>query len=322
MKMKTHFGAELVSRITRSLPSRRLQVGHWLGKIFVPTRPFVGTFREGYLEVRPGETACYLAYITGVYEREVTNWLVDRAARRPPALAIDVGANFGYYPLLLGSVSRGETLSIAFEPDPVTYGWLERNLALNPGLPVRAIQAAIGDVDDGSVPFLASEEGRSLWSRVGPAPDGPDGGVVMVPTLTLDTFIEREGYAEVPLVLIDVEGYEGHVLRGMQRGLGRGAYRAILLEIHPWAFDGRGPVDELIASVTDHGYRAFRFHHYRSPTPDKDPAYYAEEFDPSTLHPADTENLGEWEHFLLVAPGEDPYPPGYQSGSLSPAART
>ena len=67
--MKTHFGAELVSRITRSLPARRMQVGHWLGKIFVPTRPFVGTFRSTYVEVRPDETASCLAYFTGVYER-------------------------------------------------------------------------------------------------------------------------------------------------------------------------------------------------------------------------------------------------------------
>ena len=129
----------------------------------------------------------------------------------------------------------------------------------------------------------------------------------MVPTLTLDTFVEREGYTEIPLVLIDVEGYEGHVFRGMERGLGRGAYRAILVEIHPWAFEGREPIDRLIASVTGHGYRAFRFDHYSSPAPDKDPMYYAEEFEPSTLRPADTEDLSDWEHFLFVAPGEDPY---------------
>lgn len=304
--MKTHLGAQLVSRITRSLPARRWQVGHWLGKVLVPSRPFVGTFRSAYLEVRPGEPASCSAYFTGSYEREVTNWLVDRVARRPPALAIDVGANFGYYPLLLGSISPS-TRCIAFEPDPDTHRWLERNLGLNPGLPARAIRAAVGDVDDASVPFVVSGEGRSLWSRVNPTAAGSgDARVVEVPATTLDTFVEREGLDEVPLTLIDVEGHEGHVLRGMERGLRRGAYRAVLVEVHPWAFDGRGPIDELIASVTRHGYRTFRFEHYRSPAPDKDRAYYSEAFDRSTLRPAETDGLGDWEHFLFVAPGEDP----------------
>ena len=305
--MKTHLGAEIVARVTRSLPCRRWQVGHWLGKVLVPSRPFVGTFRTGRLEVHPGEIASCAAYFTGVYEREVTSWVVDQFARKPPSLAIDVGANFGYYPLLLGSLSRGATACVAFEPDPDNYEWLARNVALNPDLPIRAIQAAVGDTDDGTVPFRASEGGRSLWSRVDlEAGRAEDVGVVMVPTLTLDAFIEREGHAEVPLVLVDVEGHEGHVLRGMQRGLGRGAYKKVLVEVHPWAFEGRGPIDSLIASVAEHDYRAFRFDHYRSPAPDKDPAYYSSAFDPSILHPADTADLGDWEHFLFVAPGEDP----------------
>ena len=29
-------------------------------------------------------------------------------------------------------------------------------------------------------------------------------------------------------------------------------------------------------------------------------------FDRSSLRPADTENLGAWEHFLVVGPGEEP----------------
>ena len=105
--------------------------------------------------------------------------------------------------------------------------------------------------------------------------------------------------------MIDVEGYEQHVLNGMRDGIARRLYRKIMLEVHPWAFkDQPGAVEGMIASLVDHGYQAFRFRGYSTASPDKDPEYYRLRFDPSILGPATTDHLGDWEHYLFVAGGE------------------
>ena len=233
--MRAHFGAGLLGRLTRALPSRRFQAAHWLGKLIMPRRPFVGRFHSGLLEVHPGEVASLSAFLTGFYEREVTIWCSDLIRTRPPELVVDVGANFGYYPLLFGLLSGGRTRSIAFEPDPTNFAWLSRNVALNPGLSVTAVREAVGDADGGSVRFETAKEGHNLWSRVeGPGANEHAAGIIDVPTTTLDGYLDRGGIADVPLTLIDVEGYEARVVRGMARGIERGRYKTVVVEFHPW----------------------------------------------------------------------------------------
>ena len=79
---------------------------------------------------------------------------------------IDVGANFGYYPLLFGLETGGRTRTIAFEPDPVNVERLRRNVALNPGVNVTVVPMAVGDKDDATVGFDSAPAGHHVWSRL------------------------------------------------------------------------------------------------------------------------------------------------------------
>src|SRR5688572_5778777 len=114
--MKTHVGAQLTGMITRRLPARRWQAAHWMNRLMGPSAPFVGRFHQGQLEVHPGEVASMASFYLGFYEREVTIWCLEQIRQSPPSLLIDVGANFGYYPLLFGLLTDGKTRSLAFEP--------------------------------------------------------------------------------------------------------------------------------------------------------------------------------------------------------------
>jgi FkbM family methyltransferase len=298
--MRAHRGADLVGRLTRWLPSRRWQATHWLGKLLVPRRPFVGRFRGGLLEVRPEESASASAFFTGFYEREVTAWSLELMRTSPPPLVVDVGANFGYYPLLFGLGCGSQ--SLAYEPDPENRQWLANNVALNPGVECEVVPAAVGDRDGGVVAFSPARAGRSLWARVregGAEPRVGEG--TAVPLVTLDAELSRRGLAEVPLVLVDVEGFEDRVVAGMSAGIADRRYGAVLVEFHPYAFaDSRKAAESIAGVFRAAGYSARRFRPYRPTHPDRDRRFFRLDWEGDMLRPFDALALGEWEHFLFT----------------------
>lgn len=149
-----------------------------------------------------------------------------RAAARPGAIALDVGANAGAYALLLGQWVRPGGRVYAFEPAPETFAGLRRHVRLN-GLQdtvvlVRA--AAAGVTGHGTL----SVDGVSGANRLA---DGADGATVE--TITVDDFCERERIAP-SFIKIDVEGAELQVLRGARETIRRGGRGlSLFVEMHP-----------------------------------------------------------------------------------------
>jgi FkbM family methyltransferase len=296
---RAHLGATLVGSISRRLPCRRWQAAFWLGKVLSPRRPFVGAFRGGLMEVHPGDVASTQAFYVGFFEREVTMLCLEEMRRNPPELIVDVGANFGYYPLLFGLARRGATRAIAFEPDPVNLLRLRRNVALNPGLAVTIVPMAVGDRDDEAVDFDSAPDGHHVWSRMAEVRGGDDHGWrrTRVPMTSLDTYLDRQGIARVPLTLIDVEGYEGKTVDGMRRGLAAHRYEKIMVEFHPWAFPSWQEVQRIAQTIVDAGYRGFRIRHHGAAQPDKAAAYYRMDVLEPVLEPMTFDRLSPWEHF-------------------------
>jgi FkbM family methyltransferase len=122
---------------------------------------------------------------------------------RPDDLFVDVGANIGSYTILASGVRGART--IAFEPDPVTFAALTRNINLNElDILVEARKEALG-ATAGTANFTVGLDtinhvlsDASVSSRV-------------VKMQTLDRVLE--GRAPV-LIKLDVEGFESEVIRG------------------------------------------------------------------------------------------------------------
>jgi len=149
-----------------------------------------------------------------------------RAAVRPGAVALDVGANAGAYALLLGQWVRPGGRVYAFEPAPETFGGLSEHVRLN-GLdstvvPVRAAAAA----HTGTAIF--SVDGFSGANRL-----AEGGAGERVETVTLDDFCAREKIVPA-FIKIDVEGAELDVLRGARETIrAAGGGLALFVEMHP-----------------------------------------------------------------------------------------
>src|SRR5262249_20268839 len=107
-----------------------------------------------------------------------------RAAVRPGAMVLDVGANVGAYTVLFAQWTGDTGRVIAFEPAPGSIAGLREHVRLN-GLSnrVEIVEAAVSN-DVGSAVF--DSDGVSGANAL--VPDGAASGTITVATTTLDAF--------------------------------------------------------------------------------------------------------------------------------------
>ena len=160
----------------------------------------------------------------------------------PEDLFLDIGANVGSYTILASAVRGARTR--AFEPDPVTAGYLRRNIDLNAiGELAIVDEVALGRADT-EVPLTV---GRDTMNRVAKADEG---NVRWVSQIRLDGIIEARA---ATMMKLDVEGYEGEVLRGCDACLSNDALMAI---------ESEGVSEFILKTLDRHGFRRVHYDPY------------------------------------------------------------
>ena len=162
--------------------------------------------------------------LDGYWEPRVTETILELA--RPGITAIDVGANLGYFTILMAAGVGPQGRVLAFEPHPRMGDLLTRSVHLN-GFADRAElhRVALGDVEGGPVDFSTPKR-------------FPGGGMVGVSdgAEMLNIRCERRrldavpGASEAALVKIDAEGAEQSIWRGMAGLIAGTALRHVVLE--------------------------------------------------------------------------------------------
>lgn len=171
---------------------------------------------------------------------------------RPGAVVIDVGANLGLYALRAASLVGPRGLVHAFEPASATYALLRANLAHNAAANVRAFQVALSDAP-GEGLLQANRE--SALAGLAATGRGQTVAAERVRIDTLDAHVAREGLGHVDLLKVDVEGFEGHVLRGARATLERERDLAILCELEGKNFGALGfSIIDVVRWVGSLGY--------------------------------------------------------------------
>jgi FkbM family methyltransferase len=153
------------------------------------------------------------------YELGVPDLLWQSFGTRHYQTVIEVGANVGYYTLLLAAgvkqFSPGGVVHV-FEPYEPVFRQLKRNVALNPRLPIVLNLAATTDRDGEVTLYIpACEHARTNASLVADLFD--QNGTATVKAIRLDEYCESKQLSRLHLVKMDCEGAEPAVLRGMKR---------------------------------------------------------------------------------------------------------
>lgn len=186
------------------------------------------------------------------YYEPLTSALVEALTRRP-CVFVDVGANVGYYSMLVASSGPGVRV-LAIEPNPKMNSLLRGNVKANQ-LPVETFELALSATSGIARLYLAkSDHSATLVSDFEPAFVGE----VEVTTASLDSFLDEHAPAGRCVIKIDVEGHEGQVLLGATRTLSS-READIIVEVSQRHKDN--PLDRLARlgyraySITDEGLR-------------------------------------------------------------------
>jgi FkbM family methyltransferase len=168
---------------------------------------------------------------------------------------IDVGANTGYYTMLMAGRARRGTVH-AFEPVALNLHLLRAGVALNGWSHVAANLAAAGD-RDGTIDF--SEAADGAYSSLLPVGRKAEMRRIEVPIVRLDTYLGCHG-PKADVMKVDVEGAEALVLEGAAGLLadpGRRP-RAVMLELVDRNLEVyRSSVPGIVERMAQFGYRPF-----------------------------------------------------------------
>jgi len=165
------------------------------------------------------------------YYRGTTEQPVQETLRRMVQAGMviyDVGANIGFFSLLMSRFVGEAGRVFAFEPDPEMFGELSRNVSRNGCQNVIALQAAAWS-STGSVRFARADPKQSPSRGTGRVDMNATRDSVISASISLDEFVL--GAPPPHLIKCDAEGGEVEVFRGA-RGL-LGEHRPVVLcEIH------------------------------------------------------------------------------------------
>lgn len=170
----------------------------------------------------------------------------------PGMVALDIGANIGFYTLLLAQRIGPGGRVIAFEPEPENYGLLVRNISMNGYSNVECVQKAVSN-KTGQARLFYCEEHRGDH-RIFDSQDGRPS--FFVESIRLDDWLPSPANAD--FVKLDIQGAEMLALEGMQSLLERCPWIGVLCEFSPnlLKIGGSGP-EEFLHFWKSRGFRGY-----------------------------------------------------------------
>lgn len=165
-----------------------------------------------------------IAYL-GFWQIGVTR-LFEKFVKRG-TFVVDVGANIGWFTLVAWKL--GATVW-SFEPEPLNFQLLTKQLKENKATSVKPFQVALSDSDGTGELFLSESANRGAHSLV----RGGDKSI-RVQKRMLDSLVNTK----IDLLKVDVEGAEPLVILGATRLLNERKISRIVMEWNPESWVGK-----------------------------------------------------------------------------------
>jgi FkbM family methyltransferase len=194
--------------------------------------------------------ALHKTYVFGTHEPGVVHGLEELV--QPGWTAIDVGANIGYFTLLMANRVGPQGKVIAFEPLAENFSILQENIKLNSHRNVVAENLALMSRTE-RIELRSATPGAITWVASARVDQNSAVESQTVEAISLDEYVQKNGIPKVDFIEIDVEGAEASVLDGAAGVLDRDK-PILLIELHELdRFKDKHPA---ILKLRDHNYQA------------------------------------------------------------------
>lgn len=202
-------------RLVANTPIQRLHLTTAIyRKVFrlgYPAAEVTTRFRGSSLTVPTGDVTLVPGLIGGYYEQIELD--VFQQVCETSLVVVDVGANVGLFTCLAANRVPAGGQVVAFEPIPANLHYLRHNIEQNGYAGRVDLQAQAVGEDNGTVDIFLVK--GSIGTHSVSARNAMDSSEsVSVRMVNLDTYAAQTGLARLDALKVDVEGYEGHVLRG------------------------------------------------------------------------------------------------------------
>lgn len=153
---------------------------------------------------------------------------------KPGDTCLDIGANFGYFSILMSELSGNSGKTIAVEANPRIANFLKLTRLVNGGK-FDLIQSAISDRKGEAIMTITDHELGGGTIKPNELIAGRS--QVSVPTISIDELLEERNIQKVDVMKIDVEGVEPLVFKGMTDTLKRNPQLQLIIEYSPSIYE-------------------------------------------------------------------------------------
>lgn len=189
----------------------------------------------------------------GFWEIWVTEALCDLI--KPGMVVADIGANHGYFSVLMSELVGPDGFVHSFEPNPRLAQLVEHSLAIN-GYAARSAvhNVALAETDGAQMALIIPPQQESK-AHIEPITDDLPDHATILRTRRLDS---EDSWSQIELAKIDVEGAEQLLWAGAKGLLDNGRLKTVLLEFTTARYDDPNAfLDQLMApgftlSLIDH----------------------------------------------------------------------
>lgn len=218
------------------LPRGRARLARVLSRVLRTT--FIDTVEPGEFQTRmvidpsdPFQLEIWL----GAYQPHVVSFL--RHTIKPNATVLVAGLQIGYLAAIAAKLAGSRGKVLAAEPDPLALAAAVRNLAMLDATcaPVHVLAGGLSDSNGSLTMHLSSTLGQSSFA----APHHPRTQEV-VPLRRGDEWLSEHGVEGLDVLVLDVEGWECHALRGLTGVIAQSPRLVALIEVSGWALRDAG----------------------------------------------------------------------------------
>jgi len=164
---------------------------------------------------------------------------------KPGMRVVDIGANIGYYTLLMAPLTGPKGEITAFEPDPDNYRLLTKNIKCNRIGNITAVKKAVSNRSGSARLFLnrGHRGDHRIFDNKGQRPS------LGIETTSIDDYLAGK---RVDLIKMDIQGAELLALQGMRKTIRQNPGVIIITEFSPYLLErcGACPSDYLNAIET------------------------------------------------------------------------